>query len=121
MRQLVASALASQGFEVTVAGDADEAHRELSSGRFDALIVDYQMPGPDGVDLIRTVRETSRTLPIIMVSGVAKAEDQARAWAAGVDAYLDKSDLRQGALAATLRALLETRGVLQPHGEGARQ
>ncbi len=121
VRQLVASALASQGFEVTVAGDADEAHRELSTGRFDALIVDYQMPGPDGVDLIRTVRETSRTLPIIMVSGVAKAEDQARAWAAGVDAYLDKSDLRQGALAATLRALLETRGVLQPHGEGARQ
>jgi hypothetical protein len=42
-----------------------------------------------------------------MVSGVASAEEQAAAWEAGVDAYLDKSDLRLGALLSTLHTLLE--------------
>ena len=41
-----------------------------------------------------------------MVSGVARQEDQDRAWAAGVNAYLNKFDLRQGVLAQTLRSLL---------------
>ncbi len=45
-------------------------------------------------------------LPVVMVSAVAEIDDQTRAYAAGVDAYLDKSDFREGALAATLRGLL---------------
>lgn len=41
-----------------------------------------------------------------MVSGVATAEEKEAAWAVGVDAYLDKFDLRQGVLTRTLRQLM---------------
>jgi DNA-binding response OmpR family regulator len=71
------------------------------------LIVDYAMPRSNGVDLVRALRAGNVTIPIVMVSGVATPEDQAAAWEAGVDAYLEKSDLRQGALLATLRSLLQ--------------
>ncbi len=108
-RQLVASVLTGQGFQTLVAGDADEGLAKLQGERFDALVVDYAMPGSDGVQLVRTVRKLLPGLPIVMVSGVARPDDQARAWSAGVNAYLDKSDLRRGALASTLRSLLEMR------------
>lgn len=106
VRQLVAAALSSHGFAVVVAGDAASAMKRLDSGHFDALVVDYMMPGSDGVDLVGSVRESYPVMPIVMVSGVARQEDQDRAWAAGVNAYLNKFDLRQGVLAHTLRSLL---------------
>ena len=111
VRQLVGAALSGQGFDVVVASGAAEALDELVRSDFDALVVDYQMPGPDGVELVEEVRAGSRSLPVIMVSAVATAEDQDRAWKAGVDAYLDKFDLRKGALVDTLRNLLQMRGV----------
>jgi len=112
-RQLVGSVLTGQGFETLVAGDAEEGLAKLRSERFDALVVDYAMPGSDGVDLVRSVREILPALPVVMVSAVAKEQDQARAWSVGVDAYLDKADLRQGLLATTLHSLLEMRSVAQ--------
>ena len=69
------------------------------------------MPGETGVDLIRTVRERTISIPIVMVSAVASADDQAEAWEAGVDAYLDKFDLRTGVLASTLNSLVQLRSA----------
>ena len=115
VRQLVGSVLTGQGFETLVAGDADEGLAKLRSESFDALVVDYAMPGSDGVELVEGVRKILPSLPVVMVSAVADEEDQARAWAAGVDAYLDKADLRQCLLAATLHSLLEMRTVAHPN------
>jgi len=49
-----------------------------------------------------------------MLSGVAAAEDQARVREAGVNAYFDKNDFREGALAATLVALVNARESEEP-------
>ena len=106
VRQLVAAALSSSGFEAVVAADSEEALESLSTEAFDALVVDYMMPGWDGIKLVSRVREDRPGLKIVMVSGVALDSDAERAMSAGVDAYLDKSDLRQGVLVATLRSLL---------------
>ena len=113
-RQLVGSVLTGQGFETVVAGDAEAGLARLNSESFDALVVDYAMPGSDGVELVEAVRNILPSLPVVMVSAVADEKDQARAWSAGVDAYLDKSDLRQGLLAGTLQSLLTMRTVAQP-------
>jgi two-component system chemotaxis sensor kinase CheA len=106
VRQLVAAALSSHGFEVVVAAGSSPALKRLDAERFDAIVVDYQMPESDGVELVKQVRHNHPVMPIVMVSGVADPVDQDRAWSAGVSAYLDKFDLRQGALAQTLRSLL---------------
>ncbi|MGQ0849236.1 MAG: hybrid sensor histidine kinase/response regulator [Actinomycetota bacterium] len=107
VRQLLSATLSGRGFEVEVAPNAREAVLSIASGAFDALIVDFAMPRTTGVDLVRALRAGGLKLPIVMVSGVASAAEQAAAWSAGVDAYLDKSDLRLGALAATLRSLID--------------
>jgi hypothetical protein len=48
-----------------------------------------------------------------MVSGVADAEEKAAAWDAGVDAYLDKFDLRSGALVTTINRLLTEKAPMR--------
>jgi DNA-binding response OmpR family regulator len=83
----------------------------MTEDDFDALVVDYSMPRSNGVELVRALRATEVTVPIVMVSGVAAPDEKQAAWEAGVDAYLDKFDLRQGVLTETLRRLLGTEDV----------
>lgn len=110
VRQLIAATLAGKGHVVSVASSAREAGEALARKSFDALVVDYAMPGSNGAELVRLLRASGVTIPIVMVSGVAGPDEQAEAWEAGVDAYLDKRDLRQGALHVTLRELLDRDG-----------
>jgi chemotaxis protein histidine kinase CheA len=105
-RAVIAGSLASSGFSTSVAESAFEALEVLGEVHIDALVVDFSMPAQDGVELVRKVRETGIQIPIVMLSGVAKAEDQQRALDAGVDAFFEKADFREGALAAQLRELL---------------
>lgn len=107
VRQLIAATLRSKGYEVVVSSSAREAVVEMANKHFDALVVDYSMPQSNGVQLVKALRSSGVTMPIVMVSGVADEADKAAAWAAGVDAYLDKYDLRRGALLTSLRRLLE--------------
>lgn len=102
VRQLISATLGMNGFDVMVAADAEQALLLLVDSQPDALVVDFHMPGRDGIDLVRQVRSIRRDLPIVMVSGVADDGDQRRAFSEGVNAYLDKSDFRQGALATTV-------------------
>lgn len=109
VRQLVAAVLSSQGYDVVVGKNAEEGLERLEADSFDAVVVDFSMPGPDGVELVSAIRRRLPALPVIMVSAVATADDQSRAWEAGVDAYLDKSDLRQGLLVSTISSLIALR------------
>ena len=107
VRQIISATLRGRGFDVTVAPGAREAVEEMGRAQYDALVVDYSMPRSNGVELVRALRHNGVSQPIIMVSAVAEEEDKAAAWEAGVDAYLDKYNIRQGALVAALRRLLE--------------
>ncbi len=106
VRQLLSATLNGAGFEVEVASGAREAVVAMASDGFAAMVVDYSMPRSNGVELVRTMRASDIKVPIVMVSGVATEEEKKAAWAAGVDAYLDKFDLRQGVLTRTLRQLI---------------
>ena len=107
VRQLLGASLSSSGFEISTASSAMAAREELAKSTFDALVVDFSMPGHDGVELVSVVRAEAPNLPVVMVSGVAAPADQSRAFAAGVDAFLNKSDFREGVLASTLWALIQ--------------
>ncbi len=107
VRQIISATLRGRGFDVMVAPGAREAVEEMSRASYDALVVDYSMPRSNGVELVRALRHNGVEIPIVMVSAVADDNDKAAAWEAGVDAYLDKYDIRQGALVAALRRLLE--------------
>lgn len=106
VRQLLSATLNGAGFEVEVAASAREALVALAGDGFEAMVIDYSMPRSNGVELVRTMRASNVTVPIVMVSGVATPEEKQAAWEVGVDAYLDKFDLRQGVLTSTLWRLL---------------
>ncbi|MCH7584978.1 MAG: response regulator [Acidobacteria bacterium] len=106
-RQVVGGALGSAGFEVDLAGSPTEALSVLAEQEFDAIVLDYVLPTMDGATLVARVRDLGITAPIVVLSGAATVEDQEKALAAGANAYLDKDDVREGALATLLRELIE--------------
>ncbi len=106
VRQLLSATLNGAGFEVEVAAGAREAMMAMVNGGFEAMVIDFSMPRSNGVELVRAMRASDQNVPIVMVSGVATQDEKQAAWEAGVDAYLDKFDLRQGVLTETLRRMI---------------
>lgn len=106
VRQLLSATLTGAGFDVEVASSAREAMVAMARDSFSGMVVDYSMPRSNGVELVRAMRAADVRIPIVMVSGVATQEEKDAAWSVGVDAYLDKFDLRQGVLTKTLRQLI---------------
>ena len=93
MRRLELVSLSSIGrHQVTQAADAQEALQLLDQSTFDVLITDYYMPGIDGIEFVKRVREDGRTarLPIIMVTSEADPFVEREARDAGVDEVLLK-------------------------------
>jgi len=107
-RQVVGGALGSAGFEVDLAGSPTEALSVLADAAFDAIVLDYMMPTMDGATLAARIRALGIEAPIVMLSGVATEADAARALEAGADSYLNKDDVRKGALAAEISRLIES-------------
>jgi signal transduction histidine kinase/ActR/RegA family two-component response regulator len=92
-RALVRRILTNAGAKVTSSGSVDAAVRAFTRARPAILITDIAMPGKDGFELLRRVRElgdgTGRT-PAIAVTAYARDDDKARALAAGFDAHVSK-------------------------------
>jgi chemotaxis protein histidine kinase CheA len=109
VQQVVSSALATSGFNTSVAASVADALGALHSGSFDAIVVDFSMPRADGVALAHMVRQRHGDIPMVMLSGVAEGEDVDRAREAGVDAFFGKADFREGGLAEKLRELIGIR------------
>ncbi len=110
-RQVVGGALGSAGFAVALAASAAEALELVAHERFDGIVLDYVLPEMDGATLVQRIRDRGVDAPIVMLSGQATSQDQARALAAGADAYFDKDDVRKGALTSVLVELMERRAA----------
>lgn len=69
IRESLRALLTSEGHRVTLASDAKEATQLISAMEFDAAVIDYEMPGPDGLMLLQTIQEKYPLLPVIVVAG----------------------------------------------------
>jgi CheY-like chemotaxis protein len=92
--QLLTLALQPEGFQLLTAGDGETALRLARSERPALILLDWQMPGADGVEVTRALRaDTSadlREVPIVLLTGKVGAEDTAIGFEAGVTDYLTK-------------------------------
>ncbi len=98
--------LESRGFEVDYAADGSEGLRLASENRYDAILMDGNLPRLDGLQVVRSLRTDARvSTPILMVTGRNTLEDKLEGLETGVDDYLTKPFAAQE-LEARLRAII---------------
>jgi DNA-binding response OmpR family regulator len=103
IRFLYKEELEEDGFMVELAKNGQEALEKLFLFKPDLITLDIKMPGMDGIETLKRIRETERHLPIIMCSAYGEYKQDFTTWAS--DAYVVKcADLTE--LKTTIRRLL---------------
>jgi CheY-like chemotaxis protein len=82
--------LSGRGYAVVTASDGAEALRKIAAEEYDVVFTDIRMPGMDGIAVAEHIRDRQPWLPVVIVSGYATDENEARARAAGVATVLHK-------------------------------
>lgn len=104
LRETLAYNLSSQGFTVDTAEDGIKAMEAFSSSEFDLLILDVMLPGIDGFEICRRVRQQSN-VPILMLTARDEEIDRVVGLEVGADDYMGKPfSMRE--LIARVRAML---------------
>ena len=82
--------LSQKGYLVVTAENAAEALEKMRSQEYDLVYSDIKMPGMSGIELAEEIRARKPWTPVVIVTGYGSTENQARAKAAGVSAFLNK-------------------------------
>ncbi len=77
-------------FSIDIVQSAEEALDKISSTCYDAILSDYQMPGMDGIELLKRVRKKFGKIPFILFTGKGREEVVIQAVNCGVDYYIQK-------------------------------
>jgi two-component system chemotaxis response regulator CheY len=113
MRRIVKNVLQELGYSrIEEADDGKTALPMLQAGNFDFLITDWNMPGMQGIDLLRAVRADGSLakLPVLMLTAEAKREQIVEAAQAGVNGYVIKP-FTAATLKEKLDKIFETLGM----------
>lgn len=97
--------LAAEGFRVEVSYDGITGQELAERGDFDVIILDIMMPGRNGYQVCRALRDQGNTTPILMLTAKDGQKDETEALNTGADDYLTKP-FHYSVLVARLRALV---------------
>ena len=115
--ELVSYNLKKEGFSVSSASDGEEALGKIRKGKFDLVVLDLMLPGIQGMELCRILRNNPETerLPVIMLTAKGEATDKVIGLEVGADDYLAKP-FSPRELIARIKAVLR-RSAGKPAGE----
>ena len=99
-----------EGFDVTTAGDGQEALRAVYAQRPDVIVLDWMLPKLDGLDVLQALRADQNETPILMLTARDAIEDRVEGLEGGADDYLVKP-FAPAELVARVRALLRRTGT----------
>lgn len=114
MREFIVGVLESVGFSnVTTAADGIAAWRRFENGdQFDLVICDWIMPGMDGLDVLKNIRDGRSAIPFVLVTVRDTEEAVKRATDRGVTAFLSKP-FKPDQLIAEVFGVLKDSSVLE--------
>lgn len=111
--RMLAKGLREQSFAVDIAPDGDTALEQLYINEYDLVILDVMLPGKDGFEVCRNLRQSGSEIPILMLTARDAVEDRIEGLDTGADDYLTKPfDFHE--LTARVRALLRRGPALRP-------
>lgn len=102
--------LRAEGYEVVAAASGEEGYRHAAGQPFDCIVLDWLLPGRDGLQILADLRGAGRAVPVLLLTARDTVEDRVAGLDAGADDYLVKP-FAFAELLARLRALLR-RGSL---------
>jgi DNA-binding response OmpR family regulator len=103
-RKIVGEILQSAGIETVFADSGSQAIKAWQAYPVDLIILDYMMPGMDGIETCRRIRQSS-FIPIILLTAKGREEDIIKGFKAGVDDYIVKP-IRTREFIARVQAIL---------------
>ena len=102
-----------KGFEVTVYHDGLSGYEKAQNENFDVILSDVMLPGLDGFQLVRKLREKKIATPVLFLTARVELQDKLEGFEAGAEDYLTKPfDMEE--LDARVRVLLRKCGVPEP-------
>lgn len=113
MAALLVRGLTEDGYRVEVAGDGADALWRLGEFSYDAVVLDLMLPGVDGIEVCRRLRERRMWVPVLMLTARDSVDDRIRGLDAGADDYLTKP-FSFGELGARIRALIRRGATDRP-------
>lgn len=115
-REFLAAALEQAGIGQQNAHDAPtglERLRSAPGGTFDLILLDVEMPGPSGWDLLHELRESGDEIPVVFVTGRESTEERVKGLRLGADDYVTKP-IEADELVARVEAVIRRRRALTP-------
>ena len=110
LAELIERGLTEQGFQTMVAFDGLMGKKLFNQQEFDLIVMDLILPGINGLDLCRQLRNSRPLLPVIMLTALGSTDDKVEGFDAGADDYLVKPfDFRE--LLARIRVLLKRKTI----------
>ena len=90
LRQLFTHVLNKNGYDVTGVDNGKKALDALSNDYYDMVISDIMMPVMDGYELVRSLREINKTIPVLMITAKDAFDDMRMGFLSGSDDYMIK-------------------------------
>lgn len=90
LSRLLSDRLKNEGYTVVACADGARGLAEASAGAFDLLLLDVKLPGIDGFDVCRELRERGLTMPILMLTARGDLPDRVKGLKLGADDYVSK-------------------------------
>lgn len=115
LRHITSAFFTNNGFEVDEASDGIEACGLIRKNRYDVIILDIMMPGKDGIEVCRFIRD-SYDVPVIFLTALGTESDIIDGYAVGADEYVTKPFSTKLLLAKVNALIKRYRGLLVKDG-----
>lgn len=102
--------LERNGYAADAVSDGREALAYLENGDYDGMILDVMMPGLDGFEVLKRIRESGSAMPVLMLTARSEIDDRVKGLDGGANDYMTKP-FSTKELLARIRAMTRARGT----------